>query len=116
MIETVCLVIIPNVGGGLVHSSTTLFFLPCSLNLPENARRKNKILRLTMSLHDGEKFDYHFRAGADEHLALAGLLSIVDGIKRIIQDTCFDHFDVGLRFSTRRREVRYLQQQGKGTY
>ena len=39
-----------------------------------------------------QKFDNDLGAGPDEYLALAGFLSIVDGIQRIVKDTCFDHF------------------------
>ena len=33
------------------------------------------------------------RAWADEHLAFPRFLSIVYGVERIVEDTCFDHFD-----------------------
>lgn len=45
----------------------------------------------TVLLHDREEFDNDLGAGSDQDLALAGLLSVVDGIERIVQDTGADH-------------------------
>ena len=56
---------------------------------------------LTMSLHDAQELHNNFRAGPDEDLAFASLLSVVDGIERIVQDTSFDHSGGIVRFSTR---------------
>ena len=44
-----------------------------------------------MFLHDTQKLDDDFRAWADEDLSLASFLGIVDGVERIIEDTCLDH-------------------------
>lgn len=55
-----------------------------------------------MSLHDAQEFDDDLRARSDEHLALAALFGVVDGVERIIEDTGFDHLDdLRVRFSTR---------------
>jgi hypothetical protein len=43
-------------------------------------------MRHTMLLHDTEELDNDLRAGSDEDLSLSGLLSVVDGIERIVQD------------------------------
>ena len=77
-----------------------------------NCRLLKKAER-TVFLHDTQEFDDDLGAGTDEDLALAGFLGVVDGIERIIEDTCLDHDDdcVSLRFSTRQREVRYLHQE-----
>jgi len=37
----------------------------------------------TMTLHDAQKLDNDLGGRADEDLALAGLLSVVDGVERI---------------------------------
>ena len=54
----------------------------------------------TVSLHHTQEFDNNLGAGPNKHLALSCLLCIVDGVERIIEDTCSDHI-YGLRFSTR---------------
>ena len=45
-----------------------------------------------MTLHDLEELDDDLGAGADQDLALAGLLGVVDGIERIVEDGSLDHF------------------------
>lgn len=45
-----------------------------------------------MFLHDSQKLDNDLRARSDEDLTLSGLLGIVDGIKRIVENTSLDHF------------------------
>lgn len=58
--------------------------------------------RHTVSLHDAQELDDDLRARSDEHLALAALLGVVDGIERVVEDTGFDHLDDWrVRFSTR---------------
>ena len=47
-----------------------------------------------MSLHDAQELDDDLGAGADEHLALSGLLGVVDGVERIVEDAGFDHLAV----------------------
>ena len=66
-----------------------------------------------MLLHYAQELDNNLRARPDENLTLASFLSVVDRIQRIVEDTRFDHCD-GLRFSTRVREVRYLQSKRMG--
>ena len=63
-----------------------------------------------MLLHNAQEFDNDFGAGSDEDLAFPSLLSVVDGIERIVKDTRFHHFGgfLQMRFSTRLWEVRYL--------
>lgn len=61
-----------------------------------------------MLLHHAQEFDDDLRAWSDQDLSLPGLLCVVHGIERIVEDTGFDHFgDCGLRFSNR-LEMRYL--------
>lgn len=60
----------------------------------------------TVLLHDLEELNDDLGGWADHNLALAGLLGVVDGIERIVEDGSLDHF--GGRFSGRegvRREV-----------
>ena len=45
----------------------------------------------TVLLHDAQELDNDLGARADEHLALSSLLGVVDGIERIVENTCFDH-------------------------
>ena len=61
-----------------------------------------------MFLHDAQELDDDLGAGADENLAFAGFFGIVDGVKRIVEHTCFDHVRRSGRFSTRWWEMRYL--------
>ena len=46
-----------------------------------------------MLLHDAQELDDDLGAGADENLALAALLGVVDGVERIVKDGSLDHFD-----------------------
>lgn len=46
-----------------------------------------------MSLHDAQELDDDLRARSNEHLALAALLGVVDGIERIVEDTGLDHLN-----------------------
>jgi hypothetical protein len=43
-------------------------------------------------LHNAKELDNDLRGWADENLALAGLLGVVDGVKRIVEDGGLDHF------------------------
>lgn len=55
-----------------------------------------------MSLHDGQELDDDLGARSDKDLSLSGLLGVVDGVERIVEDGCLDHFGgVGTRFSDR---------------
>jgi hypothetical protein len=51
-----------------------------------------KRLAHTVLLHHREELDDDLGAGADEHLALAALLGVVDGVERIVEDGGLDHF------------------------
>ena len=46
-----------------------------------------------MTLHDLQELDDDLGARADQDLALAGLLGVVDGVERIVEDGSLDHFD-----------------------
>ena len=72
--------------------------------------RPNEIItKHTVSLHDGQELDDDLGARSDDDLALAGLLGVVDGVKRIVEDGSLDHFGGVARFSDRPRiDVRYL--------
>lgn len=63
-----------------------------------------------MLLHDAQELDNDLGAGADENLALAALLGVVDGVERIVEDGSLDHFE-GLAEILKRRVcgMRYLQ-------
>ena len=52
-----------------------------------------------MPLHDTEELDDDLGGRPDQDLALASLLGVVDGIKRIVENTGLDHFDGDVRFS-----------------
>ena len=47
---------------------------------------------LTMLLHDSEELDDDLGAWADQNLALAGLLGVVDGIEAVVEHGSLDHF------------------------
>lgn len=55
-----------------------------------------------MLLHDAQELDNDLGAGADEDLALARLLGVVDGVERIVEDGGLDHFE-GLAEILKRR-------------
>jgi hypothetical protein len=63
-------------------------------------------------LHDTEELDDDFRARADQALALAGLLGVVDVLERIVENGGANHFDGWcevVRFSSRGNvDLRYL--------
>jgi hypothetical protein len=42
-------------------------------------------------LHDCEELHNDLRRRADKHLALSGLLGVVDGVKRIVEDGSLDY-------------------------
>jgi hypothetical protein len=44
-------------------------------------------------LHDAEELDNDLGARSDQDLALTGLLGVVDGVERIVEDGSLDHFD-----------------------
>lgn len=57
----------------------------------------------TVLLHDSKELDDDLGGRTDEDLALAGLLGVVHGVKRIVEDGGLDHFGglVESRFSNR---------------
>ena len=55
-------------------------------------RNKQKRWAHTVLLHHREELDDDLGAGADEDLALAALLGVVDGVERIVEDGGLDHF------------------------
>jgi hypothetical protein len=46
----------------------------------------------TVTLHDGQELDNDLGGRADHDLALAGLLGVVDGVERIVENGGLDHF------------------------
>lgn len=48
-----------------------------------------------MLLHDGQELDDDLGRRPDEDLALAGLLGVVHGVERIVEDGGLDHFGGG---------------------
>jgi hypothetical protein len=52
-----------------------------------------------VTLHDGQELDDDLGAGPDHDLALASLLSVVDGLEAVIEDGCLDHACGWRRFS-----------------
>lgn len=60
-----------------------------------------------MTLHDGQELDNDLGGRADQDLALAGLLGVVDGIEAVVENGSLDHFGGG-RFSMARGRLRYL--------
>ena len=63
-----------------------------------------------MLLHDRQELDDDLGGRTDQNLALASLLGVVDGVKRIVEDGSLDHFDGWRRFSVRGEERRYLRE------
>ena len=62
-----------------------------------------------MTLHDGQELDNDLGGRADQDLALASLLGIVDSIQAVVENRCLDHFGGG-RFSMAGRRLRYLRE------
>lgn len=71
---------------------------------------KKNLLKRTVLLHDSEELDDDLGGRTDENLALASLLGVVHGVKRIVEDGSLDHFGgMESRFSNRgERDKRYL--------
>jgi hypothetical protein len=55
--------------------------------------RQEKKIKPTVLLHDAEELDNDLGARSDQDLALTGLLGVVDGVERIVEDGSSDHFD-----------------------
>jgi len=70
--------------------------------------QKKKCRAHTVLLHDGQELNDDLGRRADEDLALARLLGVVDGVERIVEDGGFDHIDGGRRFSMAFGRSRYL--------
>jgi hypothetical protein len=77
-------------------------------NGKERKQEEQKRSKRTVLLHDSKELDDDLGGRSDEDLALSGLLGVVDGVKRIVEDGSLDHFGGGRRFSDRRFEKRYL--------
>lgn len=45
-----------------------------------------------MALHNGQELDDDLGRWADQDLALASLLGVVDSIQAIVENGCLDHF------------------------
>lgn len=54
----------------------------------------------TVLLHDTKELDDDLGGRTDQDLSLSGLLGVVDGVQRIVEDGGLDHFG-GWRFSDR---------------
>ena len=54
--------------------------------------KREKIHRHTVLLHDREELDDDLGGRSDQDLALASLLSVVDGVERIVEDGSLNHF------------------------
>jgi hypothetical protein len=68
-----------------------------------------ELANVTVSLHDSEELDDDLGRRSDQDLALASLLGVVHGVKRIVENGSADHFcGVLRRFSSRDGEMRYL--------
>jgi hypothetical protein len=53
----------------------------------------------TVTLHDGQELDDDLGGRADQDLALAGLLGVVDSIEAIVENGSLDHVGGCGRFS-----------------
>lgn len=69
----------------------------------EEKREGEKCRAHTVALHDLEELDNDLGARSDHNLTLAGLLGVVDGVERIVENGSADHFGglLGWRFSNR---------------
>ena len=55
--------------------------------MPNWERKEGKkVDQHTVLLHDTEELDDDLGGRADEHLSLSGLLGVVDGVERIVED------------------------------
>ena len=80
---------LPSYQTGLSPSLFSRFF-PTSCNLQIRADLIVD-MRHTVLLHNLQELDDNLGARADHDLALAGLLGVVDGVERIVEDGCLDH-------------------------
>lgn len=61
-----------------------------------------------MTLHDGQELDDDLGGRADHDLALAGLLGVVDGVERIVEDGSLNHSDGLSKILNGEGRLRYL--------
>ena len=64
--------------------------------------------RRTVTLHDGQELDDDLGGRADHDLALAGLLGVVDGVERIVENGSLDHFGGLSKILNGEGRLRYL--------
>ena len=55
-------------------------------------QNKKRNCRHTVLLHNREELDDDLGGRSDQDLALASLLSVVDGVERIVEDGSLNHF------------------------
>jgi hypothetical protein len=71
--------------------------------------QKEEKNKRTVLLHDSEELDDDLGGRADQDLALASLLGVVDGIEAVVENGSLDHFGGYRRFSMASERLRYLQ-------
>ena len=64
----------------------------CGNGTEAGAHRHTGQSERTVLLHHAQKLDDDLRAGTDQDLTLASFLRVVNGVERIIKDTCLDHY------------------------
>jgi len=64
--------------------------------------------RRTVTLHDSQELDDDLGGRTDHDLALAGLLGVVDGVERIVEDGSLDHFGGLSKILNGEGRLRYL--------
>jgi hypothetical protein len=81
-----------------------------------NPKKRISVMRMwrkfkrTVLLHDGQELDNDLGGRADQDLALASLLGVVDSIEAIVENGSLDHFGgCRGRFSMAIERLRYLQ-------
>ena len=63
---------------------------------------------LTVLLHDAKELDNDLGAWSDQDLTLAGLLGVVDGVERIVENGSLDHFGGLSKILNGEGRLRYL--------
>lgn len=56
-------------------------------------KRKESLLSRTVLLHSLQELDNDLWAWSDQNLTLSSFFGIVDGVERIVENRCFNHFD-----------------------
>ena len=64
--------------------------------------------RRTVLLHDVQEADDDLGGRTDQDLALAGLLGVVDGVERIVENGSLDHFGGLSKILNGEGRLRYL--------